>query len=82
MPNAEATLSTIAVNARGKVTESCSTLFHTWLDRQHNASWRQLIEALKEVGLHIQAMEIENKLQPSTERMLESSTVLEGMILT
>lgn len=66
MPDSDAALSTIAVNANKNVTTCCSSLFKLWLDRQPEASWGQLIEALKEIiGLENLATKIERKLQPS-----------------
>ena len=65
MPDAEAALGTIAANAHGNVINCCSSLFKQWLDRQPEASWEQLIKALKDIGLDNMAIQIEKKLEPS-----------------
>ena len=65
MPDSDAALSTIAVNAHGNVINCCSSLFNLWLQRQPEASWRQLIQALKDTGLDTLATQIEKKLQSS-----------------
>ena len=65
MPDAEASLGTIAVNAHGNVINCCSSLFKLWLERQPDGSWGQLIEALKDAGLDALAAQIEKKLEAS-----------------
>ena len=65
MPDSEAGLGTIAANSRGNVITCCSSLFKLWRQRQPNASWRQLTQALKGAGLDHLATEIEGKLEPS-----------------
>ena len=82
MPGAQSSLNTIAIEANGEVIKCCSLLFSMWLQRQPDASWGKLIEALTIVGLHKVAMEIERKLESPTDRILESYTVLKGMIFT
>jgi len=58
----ETALSTIAVNNKDDVTTRCSSLFTLWLERQPEASWKQLIDVLKRVNLNSLAKEIEEKL--------------------
>ena len=65
MPDAEAALGTIAANAHGNVINCCQSLFKQWLDRQPEASWGQLIQALRDIGLDNMAVQIEKKLEPS-----------------
>ena len=64
MPDSAAQLSIISANNKNVVT-CCSSLFSLWLDRQPKASWRQLIEALKNTGLENLAIatEIERHVQ-------------------
>ena len=49
-------------------------MFQLWLDRQPSASWRQLIEALKQLHLNYLAGQIESKLMAD----LELSAVTPG----
>ena len=49
-------------NSNTDVMKCCSAMFQLWLDRQPNASWRQLIEALKRLQLNYLADQIESKL--------------------
>ena len=74
MPDSEATLSKIVVNACGKVIRCCSSLFKLWLQQQPEASWGQLIDALHNAGLDNLAAEIGNKLKPSLEPSLPSAS--------
>ena len=45
----------------------CSRMFTEWRQRTPKASWKQLIEALKEVRLTQLASELEELLIPSVE---------------
>ena len=67
MPNSEEVLSTIAVNSYGNVITCCSSLFRQWLQRDPNASWKALIEALKITSLNYLAAEIEGMLESSAD---------------
>ena len=60
-----AALKAISVNSRGNVTKCCASMLSLWFQRQPKASWRQLIEALKNTGLESLAIEIEGKLIPA-----------------
>ena len=64
IPKSDAALGGITASAKGDVITCCSKLFELWLQRQPEASWRQLIEALKEVKLTTLAVEIQEKLEP------------------
>ena len=64
MPDDDTASGTIAANALGNVINSCSSLFKVWFERQINASWRQLIEALNDAGLDTLATQIKKKLKP------------------
>ena len=65
--SAAAALSTISVNHNGNVVSCCSSLFSLWFERQPKASWRQLIEALKNINLEKLATQIEGQLIPSVD---------------
>ena len=62
--NAEFSLNVIKVNCPD-VRECCSRMFTAWRQRTPTASWKQLIEALKEVELTQLASELERLLQPT-----------------
>ena len=66
IPNDDTALGVIAVNANGDVITCCESLFKVWLERQPEASWRQLIGALKEIKQGTLATQIEEMLEPST----------------
>ena len=56
-----ADLDTISVNNRD-VMGCCSSLFSLWLQRQPEASWKQLIDALIKTKLNRLASEIKKSL--------------------
>ena len=45
----------------------CSAMFQSWCEKQTTASWRQLIEALRQLQLNYLASQIESKLTPASE---------------
>ena len=51
--------------------ECCSKMFTLWRQRTPKISWKQLIEALKEIHLTQLASEIEKLLLPSVEHCVE-----------
>ena len=59
-------LDIIKANSTDNV-ECCSRMFTEWRQRRPKASWKQLIEALKEVKLTQLASELEELLIPSVE---------------
>ena len=59
-----AALKTISANSHGNVIKCCASMLSLWLKRQPEASWRQLIEALKVTGLDYIATDLEGKLIP------------------
>ena len=61
-------LDVIRVDYPHNVKECCSRMFTEWRRRTPKASWKQLIEALKEVELTQLASELEELLMPSVER--------------
>ena len=58
-------MNTIAVNSHDNVIKCCAGMFSIWLERQPDASWRQLITALTNVKLVSLATEVEKLLAPS-----------------
>ena len=67
MPDAETELSTISVQHRSNVVDCCSSLFQLWLQRKSNASWKELLDALKKVNQNYLATQIEGMLVPSVD---------------
>ena len=67
-------LGVIRTNYPNDVEECCSRMFTKWHQRTPKASWKQLIEALKEVKLIQLASELEELLIPSVE--LEGTTIV------
>jgi len=67
-PTDEPQLRIIKSNKLGKA-DSCAEMLDLWIDRQPNASWNQLIEALKAPGIELNsvASKIENMLIRSNE---------------
>ena len=49
-------------------TKCCSVMFQLWRERQPQATWRQLIDALKKVKLNTVANDLENLLRPAGEQ--------------
>ena len=67
-------LDTIRVDYPNDVEERCSRMFIEWRQRTPTASWKQLIEALKEVELTQLASELEELLIPSVECSVEQES--------
>ena len=80
--NAVDSLDVIRIDNSNDVKACCSRMFTKWLERTPKASWRQLIEALKEVKLTQLASELEERLiQPECEqegKVLQQLQQLEG----
>ena len=53
----------------GDISECCTKMLKLWLNKSPNATWNQLIEALKAPGIELNdaASKIEGMLLPSTE---------------
>ena len=67
-------LDMIRVDYPYNVKECCSRMFTEWRQRTPKASWKQLIEALKEVKLTQLASELEELLMPSVESCVEQES--------
>ena len=79
--DAVADLDVIRINHPNDVEECCSRMFTEWRQRTPTASWKQLIEALKEVKLNQLASELEELLIPSEQENKTSQLPLEGIII-
>ena len=69
----------IKANHSDDVTKCCSAMLTLWRQRQTNASWRQLIEALKQLKLNRVATEIEKLLKSSTEQEHEIAGTMQDL---
>ena len=67
-------LDIIRVDYPNNVKECCSRMFTEWRQTTPKASWKQLIEALKEVKLTQLASELEELLIPSVECCVEQDS--------
>ena len=56
-------LEVIAADHPHSVEDCCESVFEKWLNTQEDASWQQLLEALKSVQLDYLSSQIENKLK-------------------
>ena len=73
-------LDIIKANSNDNVT-CCTRMFTEWRQRTPKASWKQLIEALKEVKLIQLASELEELLIPSEQESKTSQLPLGGIII-
>lgn len=64
----ETALNTISADSRGSVVACCSGMFSLWLERQPEASWRLLIDALINVKLLSLAAGVKRLLTPSEQQ--------------
>ena len=71
-------INTISANKRGDVKGCCSSLFTLWLQRQPEASWKQLIDALIKIKLNQLASEIKKLLIPSEQQQTSPERLTEG----
>ena len=71
----ESDLNMIAANSGGNVIQCCSSMFSLWLERQPEASWRQLFKALSNVNLVSLATETERLLTPSEQHQSSQQTL-------
>ena len=77
-----ADLNTISVNNRDNVTGCCSSLFSLWLQRQPEANWKQLIDALIKIKLNLLASEIKKSLILSEQQQSSQQGLTEGTYCT
>ena len=64
-------LDVIRIDHPNNVKECCSRMFNEWRQRNPKASYRHLIDGLKEVNLIQLASEVETFLIPSVESSIE-----------
>ena len=64
----ERAVNVIKKNNAGNIIECCMEMLELWLNKKPDATWNQLIEALKAPGIELNsaASEIEKMLLPST----------------
>ena len=79
IPDTEAELSTISVQYHNNVVDCCSSLFQLWLQRQPNASWKDLLDALKKIKQNHLATQIERMLVPSIDIATHTGIVVPVM---
>ena len=79
MPDAEAELSAISAEHPDSLVKCCSSLFQLWLQRESNASWKQLLDALKKVNLNHLATQIEGMLVSSVDTATHTESVVPVM---
>ena len=75
MPDAVAELSVISRDHCDSVVNCCSNMFKLWLERKPDASWKQLIEALREINQNTLATQIEGMLKPSVDTPAADASV-------
>ena len=75
-------LDVIKANNTDDVTKCCAKMLSLWLQRQTEASWNQLIEALEQVKLNRIAKEIKTGLQSPTELENKIVDTMETMKIT
>ena len=73
-----ADLNTISANNRGDVIVCCSSMFTLWLQRQPEANWKQLIDALIKMKLNLLAAEIKKSLILSEQQQTSRDKLKEG----
>ena len=56
-------LDVIAADHPHSVEGCCKSMFEKWLETQEDANWKQILEAIKNIGLHHIADKLEKYLQ-------------------
>ena len=77
-----AELDMIKTNNSDSVTKCCSEMLTLWRERQTEASWNQLIEALVQVRLNRVAKEIRNGLKSPMEHEDKMADTMQTMTIT
>ena len=70
----------IKCNNPSNVDECCTEMFQLWLRKCTNATWNQLIQALKEVELNNLAAKIDGMLIPTDDTVSASAGMLEQLL--
>ena len=63
----------LSANNPNNMDECCKEMFQLWLRKCANATWNQLIQALKEIGLNKLATIIEGMLMPKEDTISASA---------
>ena len=79
MPDAETELDAISAEHPNSIVKRCSSLFKLWLQRESNASWKQLLDALKKINLNRLATQIEGMLVSSVDTATHAESVVPVM---
>ena len=74
-----ADLDVISVNNHGDLVGRCSSLFSLWLQRQPEANWKQLIDALIKIKLNLLAAELKKSLVLSEQQKSSQQESMEGI---
>ena len=77
-----AELDVIKANNSDDVTKCCSKMLSLWLQRQTEASWNQLIEALTQVKLNRIVKCIKKRLKSPTEHEDKVADTMQAMTIT
>ena len=72
----EENLNEIEANNSNDVSKCCKEMFRLWLRKCTNATWNQLIQALKEIELNNLAAKIEGMLVPTEDTVSASAGML------
>ena len=75
-------LDVIKANYRDDVTMCCSEMLKVWRERQTEANWNQLIDALLQVKLNRIAKDIKSSLKPPTENDYIMADTMQDMEIT
>ena len=73
-----ADINAISVNNYGDIVGCCSSMFSLWLQKQPEASWKQLIDALINIKLNQLAAEIKKLLIPSEKQESSPQRLVKG----
>ena len=77
----EEKLNEIKTNNPSDVSECCKEMFQLWLRKCTNATWNQLIQALKEVELNNLATAIEGMLIPTDDIVKASAGTCMSLLI-
>ena len=68
----------IIKNNPGDISKYCTEMLELWLNKSPNATWNQLIEAIKAPGIELNdaASKIEGMLLPSNEGNIHNNNII------
>ena len=67
-------LNELRANNPNNESECCKNMFELWLRKHSNATWFQLIQALREIDLNTLAHKVERMLMPMEGTILHNNT--------